>query len=130
VPRKPKCVLATLVWGLLLAPAAAAAFQNPGPDVICGEINGPSNWGQENSIVSYSLGAIDCNIGTVPLEYFDATPRHPLRTCAADVNGDDRVDGEDVRAFVATLLSRSFVPRPVAEPASGGVFPPARAAKD
>lgn len=57
-----------------------------GPDVIVGDLTGPSSYstgtGPISGIVRYALGTTSCNIGTVPLHWYDfgtGTPtEHPV----------------------------------------------------
>lgn len=66
---------------LLLSGAAAGQI---GPDVIAGDITGPSLWGTLNGMSAYSIGTSSCNVGDEDLlwddETGDGTPAnlHPL----------------------------------------------------
>jgi hypothetical protein len=48
-----------------------------GPDVIVGDITGPSNYLFTGSLESLSLGTTSCNIGNVWLNWFQNTNQHP-----------------------------------------------------
>lgn len=57
-------------------------------DVICADLagnsfqpggNGPQHFGAVGDIVAYSIGTTSCNVGTVPLDWFQSgANRHPL----------------------------------------------------
>jgi len=66
--------------GLVLAAllAAVPAYAQTGPDVIVGNITGPSNYGVVGGIAAYALGTDSCNIGTVPLQWVSSTNQHPV----------------------------------------------------
>lgn len=49
-----------------------------GPDVIVGDITGPSNYGAVGAYDALSLGTYSCNIGNVPLNWFANTNQHPV----------------------------------------------------
>lgn len=53
-------------------------IQSVGADVIVGEMSGPRKWGSSGNITAYSIGTTSCNIGTVPLQWIDGTPNHPV----------------------------------------------------
>jgi hypothetical protein len=61
-----------LLIGLTLSTASA------GPDLICSEINGATNYGFSNGKVAYSFGTTVCNIGDAPNEWVFDTNAHPL----------------------------------------------------
>ena len=68
--------LATCAAIVLLASALASA-QNP--DVIVGDLTGPSSWGVIGGTAAYSVGTTSCNQGTTPLDWFaNPDPRHPV----------------------------------------------------
>jgi hypothetical protein len=49
-----------------------------GPDVIVGDITGPSSWGVSGGIAAYSLGTTSCNIGDTVLQWVASTNQHPV----------------------------------------------------
>lgn len=52
-----------------------------GADVIVGDLNGMGNYtsgGPINGQLAFSVGTTSCNIGTVPLTWFQNTPAHPV----------------------------------------------------
>ena len=49
-----------------------------GPDVIVGEITGPSSYGTFGGYYAYSIGTTSCNIGTAELDWIASTPEHPV----------------------------------------------------
>ncbi|TWT44040.1 hypothetical protein RAS1_04460 [Phycisphaerae bacterium RAS1] len=53
-------------------------IQSAGADVIVGEMSGPRKWGTVGTVTSYSIGTTSCNIGTIPLQWIDGTPFHPV----------------------------------------------------
>jgi hypothetical protein len=61
------------------APAAAqTCFFGNGPDVIVGEITGPSNYSATGGLEALSLGTTSCNLGNQPLDWIASTPDHPV----------------------------------------------------
>jgi hypothetical protein len=66
--------LPTLVAASLLVCAVSAQ----GPDVIVGDINGVSSYGNSGSIYAYSVGTTSCNIGNVWLDWIAGSNRHPV----------------------------------------------------
>lgn len=70
-----------LVGGLFLGlGAVGAGAQAIGPDVIVGNVDGLRRWGAspDGKIQAYSIGTRSCNIGDQPLEWYQATNRHPI----------------------------------------------------
>ena len=65
---------ATMCCTLSLAAPALAA----GPDVIVGDLTGPSKWGTLGGVTSYSIGTTSCNIGNQILNWFDNSTLHPV----------------------------------------------------
>ncbi|NRA97471.1 MAG: hypothetical protein HRU14_14840 [Planctomycetes bacterium] len=57
---------------LLCAPAYAQ------PDVIVGDVTGPSNYTGSGGYDAFSLGTTSCNIGTSPLTWISSTNQHPV----------------------------------------------------
>jgi len=49
-----------------------------GPDVIVGDITGPSNYGAVGNYEALSLGTYACNIGSDPLAWQANTNQHPV----------------------------------------------------
>ncbi|TWT45165.1 hypothetical protein RAS1_15870 [Phycisphaerae bacterium RAS1] len=51
-------------------------------DLIVGETAGPRKWGTATvdgmAMTSYSHGWTGCNVGSVPLQWIDGTPNHPV----------------------------------------------------
>lgn len=60
------------------------ATPRAGADVIVGALTGdsagqPRSWGNSGGVYAYSVGTTSCNIGTVPLNWFDGVPNmHPV----------------------------------------------------
>ena len=70
--------LATL--GLALASPAqgqTCSFVS-GPDVIVGELTGPSNYASSGGIEALSLGTTSCNLGNADLDWIDNSVNHPV----------------------------------------------------
>jgi hypothetical protein len=67
---------AALVCLALLTLSLSA--QNPGPDVIVGDLTGPSNYGTSGGMSSFSIGTTSCNIGTQVLPWIANTNQHPV----------------------------------------------------
>jgi hypothetical protein len=72
--------LPLLLGGLLLAAPAAAQTCSfaAGPDVIVGELTGPSNYASENGIAALAVGTTSCNLGDQLLDWIANTPQHPV----------------------------------------------------
>jgi len=49
-----------------------------GPDVIVGDITGPSNYGPVGAYDALSLGTYSCNIGNAPVNWFSGNNQHPV----------------------------------------------------
>ncbi|MAY75481.1 MAG: hypothetical protein CMJ31_12360 [Phycisphaerae bacterium] len=62
----------------LCAAAGAAVAGGTGPDVIVGDLTGPTQWGVVNGISSYSIGTTSCNVGTAELDWISNSNRHPV----------------------------------------------------
>ena len=72
-----KTPLLAAVVLLALFPGAALA-QPIGPDVIVGDLTGPSTWGGNGLTYALSIGTTSCNVGTQPLTWQAGTPVHPV----------------------------------------------------
>lgn len=71
--------LTVLVACLCISLGTRAEAQNPGPDVIVGDVTGPSNYGSGGgSTFAYALGTTSCNLGTQVLVWIANTPQHPV----------------------------------------------------
>jgi hypothetical protein len=73
---KTFCSLAALA-----ALAGAAHAQNPGPDVIVGDLYDPQNYtsgGAVNGMRAYAIGTISCNLGDQPLTWISGNNQHPV----------------------------------------------------
>ena len=72
----------TMVGGALLAAQAQAQCTPPattnGPDVIVGDITGPSNYVSVGAYDALSLGTYSCNIGNSPVGWHASTNNHPV----------------------------------------------------
>ena len=51
--------------GTSIAHAQTTCLRNVGPDVIVGDITGPSNYGASGGLDAFSLGTYSCNPGNV-----------------------------------------------------------------
>jgi hypothetical protein len=76
-------LVATTAGAALLATSASAQTNcnlAVGPDVIVGDLTGPTNYGASNggTIEALSLGTTSCNIGTVWLNWIENTNQHPV----------------------------------------------------
>lgn len=49
-----------------------------GADVITGSIAPPVRWGNDGTLVSYTIGTTSCNIGTVNLNWIQNSTNHPV----------------------------------------------------
>ena len=63
---------------LFLFLSAALVPAQIGPDVIVGDLTGPSNYGSEGAIAAFALGTVSCNIGTLGLSWQGSTNQHPV----------------------------------------------------
>jgi len=54
------------------------ANPSPGPDVIVGDLNGMSGYGQVGGIYGFSIGTDSCNIGDQELQWIANNPNHPV----------------------------------------------------
>jgi hypothetical protein len=74
---------------LALGLATVAVFSAPasaqttcgtsfGPDVIVGDITGPSNYTSNGGFEALSLGTVSCNVGTQQLGWHASTNQHPV----------------------------------------------------
>jgi hypothetical protein len=65
-----------------LALTASVQAQNctfrPGPDVIVGDITGPSNYAANGALEATSLGTTSCNLGDTNLDWISNTNDHPV----------------------------------------------------
>ena len=64
-----------LVPALILSLTLVAAAQ---PDVIVGDITGPSNYTADATRDAFSLGTTSCNVGTTPLTWIASNNQHPV----------------------------------------------------
>ncbi len=74
-------ICTTIVGALALtvdAQAQATCGSSTGPDVIVGDITGPSNYTAVGSTEALSLGTTSCNLGNVWLNWFQNTNQHPV----------------------------------------------------
>lgn len=77
---------ATLSDAQFFTPPQSSEGASPraGADVIVGALTGdsagqPRSWGSTSGVYAYSVGTTSCNIGTVPLNWFDGVPNmHPV----------------------------------------------------
>ena len=58
--------------------AASCGIAAAAPDVICGSLTDVRLYGTVNGISAYAVGTTACNNGTVPLNWIDGTPNHPV----------------------------------------------------
>jgi hypothetical protein len=58
--------------------SGGCANPSTGPDVIVGDLNGISNYGQVGGIYAYSVGTDSCNIGNQELQWVANNPNHPV----------------------------------------------------
>jgi hypothetical protein len=75
--------ICTIGLGTALLSSQAHAQCTPtattnGPDVIVGDITGPSNYGVVGAYDALSLGTYSCNIGNVPVGWHASTNQHPV----------------------------------------------------
>jgi hypothetical protein len=75
-------MVGTVIAGLSAFAVGANAQTNcnasTGPDVIVGDITGPSNYASVGGIEAISLGTYSCNIGSFWLNWFSGTNQHPV----------------------------------------------------
>lgn len=65
--------------GLCLSPSSLGQqCTSTGPDLIVGDITGPSNYSSLNGIEAFSVGHYLCNIGDQPANCFASTTQHPV----------------------------------------------------
>ncbi len=62
----------------LAALAASCGIATAAPDVICGSLDDVNFYGTVGNISAYAVGTTACNNGTVPLNWVDGTPNHPV----------------------------------------------------
>lgn len=72
--KKPPLILAAALVALFSVTGFA---QSTGPDVIVGDLTGPTGWGGNGLTYAISVGTTSCNIGTVQLTWQANTPVHP-----------------------------------------------------
>ncbi len=70
-----KSAILCIAAGSLCGTANAGTI---GADVIVGELPSIQYYGEVSGIRAYSVATTSCNIGDVPLEWFDGTNRHPV----------------------------------------------------
>ena len=81
IPCKTLVAVLTLFsCALLAAPSRAqtACQGSTGPDVIVGDITGPSNYSAVGSLEALSLGTYSCNMGTANVLWQANNNRHPV----------------------------------------------------
>jgi hypothetical protein len=81
--QRISCVALALLGCAVLSGGAAAQTCTPpattnGPDVIVGDLTGPSNYSSSGGIEALSLGTYSCNIGDVWLNWISSTNQHPV----------------------------------------------------
>jgi hypothetical protein len=62
----------------IAALAACCGVAAAAPDVICGSLDDVNFYGTVGGVSAYSVGTTACNEGTVPLNWIDGTPNHPV----------------------------------------------------
>jgi hypothetical protein len=68
-----------IVVCLSVRASAQTPCQGPaGPDVIVGDLTGPSNYTSSGGVEALSLGTTSCNMGNVWLNWFQNTNQHPV----------------------------------------------------
>ena len=75
--RKHQRLLTLAVMALLVSGLHAQTWSS-GPDVIVGEITGPSNYSSVGGIDAFSVGTTSCNIGDTNLSWIANTNMHPV----------------------------------------------------
>ena len=60
------------------APPDPCANPATGPDVIVGDLTGPSNYAGQGGVGAYSIGTTSCNVGTAELNWFANNTNHPV----------------------------------------------------
>jgi hypothetical protein len=70
--------LALLSFSVLGARAEAQCQTSTGPDVIVGDLSGPTNYNSAAGIEALSIGTTSCNIGNTWLNWIDSTNQHPV----------------------------------------------------
>jgi hypothetical protein len=77
-----RSMIGTALAGLSVLAFNASAQTNcngtNGPDVIVGDITGPSNYASNAGLEALSLGTYSCNIGNVWLNWISNTNQHPV----------------------------------------------------
>lgn len=79
--RRMLSICTTIVGAAALtvnAGAQATCGSSSGPDVIVGDITGPSNYAAVGSTDALSLGTTSCNMGNLWLNWFQNTNQHPV----------------------------------------------------
>ncbi len=68
------------LFALLVVSASEALGQNPGPDVIVGDLIGLAKYGYAagGAVGGYSIGTTSCNIGTADLLWIANSNQHPV----------------------------------------------------
>lgn len=64
----------------LLAAACASLASGAGPDLIVGDLFGPTRWGNDGNIHAYSFGVATCNVGNEPAAWHASSSNHPVIT--------------------------------------------------
>ncbi len=100
----------------LAALAASCGVAAAAPDVICGSLDDVNFYGTVGSTSAYAIGTTACNNGTVPLNWVDGTPNHPVICCTIYRLMDGRLEqlglfpGEEADRFVGELLGPRHPP--------------------
>src|ERR1044071_2647027 len=72
-------MVAAAAAGTSVANAQVTTCNRPvGPDVIVGEITGPSNYTAASPLDAYALGTYSCNPGNVWVSWISGTNQHPV----------------------------------------------------
>ncbi len=64
--------------GASVASAQTTCLRNVGPDVIVGDITGPSNYTASGGLDAFALGTYSCNPGNVWVNWDQSTNNHPV----------------------------------------------------
>ncbi len=117
-----------VAWARASEPPPDDGGPRAGPDLIIGDLTGPSNYGQDTEAqkCAYALGRITCNIGNVPANWIDGTPNHPAHAAAMyrfkSVNGAGRFEqiGQAWVRWEFCCLQSGHCSPPNCQPVCGG----------